>query len=144
VRLIETLKIGCGEMSTEIEMILRLLLATALGAIVGYQRERANKPAGLRTHTLICVGAALFTVASIYGFGGADPARIAAGIVTGIGFLGAGAIIRTREHLVGLTTAATIWSVAAIGLAAGAGLYIISAVTTAVILIILLLPHPIQ
>ena len=144
MRLIETLKIGCGEMSTEIEMILRLLLATALGAIVGYQRERANKPAGLRTHTLICVGAALFTVASIYGFGGADPARIAAGIVTGIGFLGAGAIIRTREHLVGLTTAATIWSVAAIGLAAGAGLYIISAVTTAVILIILLLPHPIQ
>ena len=131
-------------MSTEIEMILRLLLATALGAIVGYQRERANKPAGLRTHTLICVGAALFTLASIYGFGEADPARIAAGIVAGIGFLGAGAIIRTREHLVGLTTAATIWSVAAIGLAAGAGLYILSAITTAVVLIILLLPHPIR
>jgi putative Mg2+ transporter-C (MgtC) family protein len=131
-------------MSTEIEMILRLLLATALGATIGYQRERANKPAGLRTHTLICVGAALFTLASIYGFGEADPARIAAGIVAGIGFLGAGAIIRTREHLVGLTTAATIWSVAAIGLAAGAGLYILSAITTAVVLIILLLPHPIR
>jgi putative Mg2+ transporter-C (MgtC) family protein len=131
-------------MSTEIEMILRLLLATALGATIGYQRERANKPAGLRTHTLICVGSALFTLASIYGFGEADPARIAAGIVAGIGFLGAGAIIRTREHLVGLTTAATIWSVAAIGLAAGAGLYILSAITTAVVLIILLLPHPIR
>jgi putative Mg2+ transporter-C (MgtC) family protein len=144
VRLINNLKVGCGEMSTEIEMILRLLLATALGATIGYQRERANKPAGLRTHTLICVGAALFTIASIYGFGEADPARIAAGIVAGIGFLGAGAIIRTREHLVGLTTAATIWSVAAIGLAAGAGLYIISAITTAVVMVILLLPHPIR
>jgi len=130
---------------TEILMALRLLLAAALGAIIGSQRERANKPAGLRTHTLICVGSALFTVASIYGFGvAADPSRLAAGIVAGIGFLGAGAIIRTREHLVGLTTAATIWSVAAIGLAAGAGLYIISAITTAVVLIILLLPHPIR
>ena len=131
-------------MNVEILMALRLLLAAALGAIVGYQRERAGKPAGLRTHTLICIGAALFTIASLYGFGGADPARIAAGIVTGIGFLGAGAIIRTREHIVGLTTAASIWAVAAIGLAAGAGLYLTSVVTTAVILIILFLPHPIR
>jgi len=131
-------------MNTEIVMILRLLLAAALGAIIGYQRERAGKPAGLRTHTLICIGAALFTIASLYGFGGADPARIAAGIVTGIGFLGAGAIIRTREHIVGLTTAASIWAIAAIGLTAGAGLYLISVVTTAVIMIILLLPHPIR
>ena len=131
-------------MNPEIVMILRLLLAAALGAISGYQRERAGKPAGLRTHTLICIGAALFTIASLYGFGGADPARIAAGIVTGIGFLGAGAIIRTREHIVGLTTAASIWAVAAIGLAAGAGLYLTSVVTTAVILIILFLPHPIR
>ena len=131
-------------MGTEIVMVLRLLLAAALGAIIGYQRERAGKAAGLRTHTLICIGAALFTIASIYGFGGADPARVAAGIVTGIGFLGAGAIIRTREHIVGLTTAASIWAVAAIGLTAGAGLYLISAVTTVVIMIILLLPHPIR
>jgi putative Mg2+ transporter-C (MgtC) family protein len=131
-------------MNTEIVMVLRLLLAAALGAIIGYQRERAGKPAGLRTHTLICIGAALFTIASIYGFGSADPARIAAGVVTGIGFLGAGAIIRTREHIVGLTTAASIWAVAAVGLAAGAGLYLLSAVTTAVIMIILLLPHPIR
>jgi putative Mg2+ transporter-C (MgtC) family protein len=129
---------------TEIVMVLRLLLAAALGAIIGYQRERAGKPAGLRTHVLICVGAALFTIASIYGFSGASPAQVAAGIVAGIGFLGAGAIIRTREHIVGLTTAASIWAVAAIGLAAGAGLYLISAVTTAVIMIVLLLPHPIR
>ena len=133
-------------MGIELEMVLRLLLATALGAIIGYQRERAAKPAGLRTHILICVGAAVFTVVSLYGFGAAaDPARVAAGIVAGIGFLGAGAIMRREEGVVaGLTTAATIWAVAAIGLAAGAGLYLISAVTTAVVLIVLFLPHPIR
>ena len=133
-------------MSIEVEMVLRLLLATALGAIIGYQRERAGKPAGLRTHVLICLGAALFTVASLYGFGAvADPARVAAGIVAGIGFLGAGAIIHREGGLVaGLTTAATIWAVAAIGLAAGAGLYLVSAVTTILVLIVLLLPHPIR
>ena len=133
-------------MPIELEMALRILLAAALGAILGYQRERAGKPIGLRTHVLICVGAALFTVASIYGFGTvADPARVAAGIVVGIGFLGAGAIIRTNEGIIaGLTTAATIWVVAAIGLAAGAGLYLVSAVVTAIALIVLLLPHPIR
>jgi len=97
----------------EIEMILRLLLAAALGAVIGYQRERASKPAGLRTHTLICIGA--------------------------------GAIIRRGEGVVeGVTTAATIWAVAAIGLAAGAGLYLVSAITAALILIVLFLPHPIR
>ncbi len=133
-------------MGTEVVMILRLLLAAALGAIIGYQRERAGKPAGLRTHVLICVGAALFTMASIYGFGaGADPARVAAGIVAGIGFIGAGSIIRREEGIVaGLTTAATIWAVAGIGLAAGTGLYLLSAVTTIVILVVLFLPHPIR
>jgi putative Mg2+ transporter-C (MgtC) family protein len=132
-------------MNAEIVMVLRLLLAAALGAIIGYQRERAHKSAGLRTHVLICIGAALFTIASIYGFGvAADPSRLAAGIVAGIGFLCAGAIIRNREHVSGLTTAATIWAVAAIGLAAGAGLYILSVVTTAVVTIVLLLPHPIR
>ena len=133
-------------MSIEVELVLRLLLAAALGAIIGFQRERANRPAGLRTHTLVCVGSALFTIASLYGFGGwADPARVAAGIVTGIGFLGAGAIMRREGGLVaGLTTAATIWIVAAIGLAAGAGLYVLSAVTTVIALIVLLLPHPIR
>lgn len=133
-------------MPTELEMVLRLLLAAALGAAIGYQRERAKKPAGLRTHVLIAAGAALFTIASSYGFGiDADPSRIAAGVVAGIGFIGAGAIIRREGGIVeGLTTAATIWAVAAIGLAAGAGLYIVSVVTTAVVSIVLLLPHPIR
>jgi putative Mg2+ transporter-C (MgtC) family protein len=132
-------------MATEVEIILRLLLAAALGAIIGYQRERSKKPAGLRTHVLICIGAALFTVASIYGFGAAgDAARVAAGVVAGVGFLGAGAIIRGGEGIVaGLTTAATIWSVAGIGLAAGAGLYLASAVATALVLIVLLIPRSI-
>lgn len=132
-------------MGTEVEMILRLLLAAALGAVIGYQRERAKKPAGLRTHVLICLGAALFTVVSIYGFGVAsDPARVAAGVVVGIGFLGAGAILHREGGIVaGLTTAATIWAVAGIGLAAGAGLYLISAVATALVLTVLLVPRSI-
>ena len=134
-------------MAIELEMILRVLLAMALGAAIGYQRERAGKVAGLRTHTLICVGAALFTIVSLYGFGAAtDPARVAAGVVVGIGFLGGGVIIRRAEEgiVAGLTTAATIWAVAGIGLAAGSGLYLVSAVTTAIILIVLFLPHPIR
>ncbi len=133
-------------MPIELEMVLRLLLAAALGAAIGYQRERAQKPAGLRTHVLIAAGAALFTIVSTYGFGiGADPSRIAAGVVAGIGFIGAGAIIRREGGIVeGLTTAATIWAVAAIGLAAGAGLYIASIATTAVVAIVLFLPHPIR
>jgi putative Mg2+ transporter-C (MgtC) family protein len=133
-------------MPDELEMALRLVLAAALGAIIGYQRERAGKPAGLRTHMLISIGSALFTVASAFGFTGAvDPTRIAAGIVTGIGFLGAGAILHREGGIVaGLTTAATIWVSAAIGLAAGAGLYLISAVTTGLVLIVLFLPHPIR
>ena len=135
-----------NDMPIELEMVLRLLLAAALGAAIGYQRERAHKPAGLRTHILISVGAALFTVTSVYGFGNAaDPSRIAAGIVAGVGFIGAGAILHARQEIVaGLTTASTIWIVAAIGLAAGAGLYLISAVATAIALIVLFLPHHIS
>ena len=124
-------------------MILRLLLAAALGAGIGYQRERAGKAAGLRTHILISAGAALFTLASMYGFSGAvDPSRVAAGVVVGVGFIGAGVIFRgaAGEEVAGLTTAATIWITAAIGLAAGAGLYLISAVATAVAAGILMIP----
>ena len=129
-----------------VEMVLRLLLAAALSAIIGYQRERAGKPAGLRTHVLICLGAALFTVASTQAFGTtSDPARIAAGVVAGTGFIGAGAIMHRDGGIVeGLSTGATIWAVAAIGLAAGAGMYIISTIATAIILIVLLLPRPIR
>jgi putative Mg2+ transporter-C (MgtC) family protein len=129
----------------EIVMVLRLLLAAALGGAIGIQREKTGKPAGLRTHMLICIGAAIFTLVSIYAFSGpvADPSRVAAGVVAGIGFIGAGAIIfRTREgYVAGLTTAATIWVVAGIGVAVGSGLYIASAAATAIVLIILFLPH---
>ncbi len=128
-------------MNDELVMALRILLSLALGGIIGFQREREGKEAGLRTHILISVGAALFTLVSIYAFGG-DPARVAAGIVTGIGFLGAGAILKTDGAVVkGLTTAASIWITAAIGLAAGAGLYIIATVTTVVALAVLVI-HP--
>jgi putative Mg2+ transporter-C (MgtC) family protein len=125
----------------ELEMVLRVLLAMALGSIIGFQRSKAEKPAGMRDITLICAGAALFTVISIYGFDGADQARVAAGIVTGIGFLGAGAIIRRGEGDVvkGMTTATTIWVAAAIGVAAGAGMYIIASVTAFLVLLILLI-----
>ena len=127
-------------MNDELVMALRILLALALGSIIGFQREREGKEAGLRTHILISVGSALFTVVSIYGFGG-DPARIAAGVVAGIGFLGAGTILKTGGGVVrGLTTAASIWITAA-GLAAGAGLYIIASITTAIALMVLFI-HP--
>ncbi|MEE9366319.1 MAG: MgtC/SapB family protein [Dehalococcoidales bacterium] len=130
-------------MPIELEMVLRLLLAAALGAIIGYQRERAGKQAGLRTHILISVGAALISLLSIYGFGAAsDPARVAAGVVVGVGFLGAGVILHRQGGIVaGLTTAATIWVVAGIGLAAGTGLYIIAAVATALVLGVLIMPR---
>ncbi len=130
-------------MPIELEMTLRLMLAAALTGIIGFQRERAGKPVGLRTHALIGLGAALFTMTGIFGFKGGDPARISAGLVTGIGFLGAGAILhRSGGVIEGLTTAATIWLVAAIGLAVGVGMYFVSAVATAVSLGVLYLPHP--
>jgi putative Mg2+ transporter-C (MgtC) family protein len=135
-------------LSEDVLMALRLLLAAVLGGAIGWQRERAGKPAGLRTHMLICIGSAVFTVVSIYAFkglpgGAADPSRLAAGVVTGIGFLGAGAIIfRSQDgYIAGLTTAATIWVVAAIGVAVGSGLYVASIVTTVIVLIVLFIPH---
>ncbi len=131
-------------MSPDLTMALRILLAAVFGALVGWQRERAGKAAGLRTNMLICMGATIFTVTSIYGFANsADPSRIAAGVVTGVGFIGAGSIILRREerYIQGLTTAATIWIVAGIGVATGAGMYVAAAVTTAIVLIVLFLPH---
>ena len=128
-------------MPVELEMTLRVLLAAALGAVIGFQRGAAGKPAGVKTHSLIAIGAALFTVASAIGFPDADPTRIASGIVTGIGFLGAGAIIRREGGLVGgLTTAASIWVVAALGLTAGMGLYVIAVAVGAIVLVVLLVP----
>jgi putative Mg2+ transporter-C (MgtC) family protein len=129
-------------MNTDLEMTLRLLLAALLGAVIGFQREKSGKEAGLRTNMLICLGSALFTVISLYGFSGSDPARVAAGIATGIGFIGAGVILhRSGGAVIGLTSAATIWTVAGIGMAAGVGLYIVSVAATVLTLVILLLPH---
>jgi putative Mg2+ transporter-C (MgtC) family protein len=131
-------------LSPLLEMTLRFLLAVGLGAGIGYQRERAGKIAGLRTHILVSSGAAIFTLASIYGFSGTtvDISRVAAAVVVGVGFIGAGVIFRGRqeEEVAGLTTAATIWVTAAIGVAAGAGMYLISIIATAIITGILLLP----
>lgn len=124
------------------DFIARLAVAALLGALIGAEREFRQKAAGLRTNILIAIGSALFTVMSVelaVGTDG-DPARIAAQIVTGIGFLGAGAILRTGGSVRGLTTAATIWVNAAIGMAAGAGSYrlaVVAAVTTVVVLTVL-------
>src|SRR5690349_12459167 len=101
-----------------IDLMLRLLLAAALGAVIGLEREYRRKPAGLRTNILIALGSALFTTVSVQlGQGGNTPDRVAAQIVTGVGFLGAGAILRGRDHVTGVTTAATVWVNAAIGMA---------------------------
>ncbi len=127
-----------------LQLLLRLLIAMVLGSVVGYERERRGKPAGVRTHGMVSLGAALFAVLSIYGFGGrGDPARLAAQIVTGIGFVGAGAILHQRRSIQGLTTAASLWVTAALGLAVGVGM--ISIALEAAILVFLLLrfgPRP--
>jgi putative Mg2+ transporter-C (MgtC) family protein len=126
-------------LDTEINLALRLTVGLVLGAIIGFERELHRQPAGFRTHSLVALGAALFTVVSAYGFTGplVDPTRIAAQIVSGIGFIGAGTILQYRGHIRGLTTAASLWSVAAIGTAAGAGLFVLAATGTVLILVIL-------
>ena len=125
------------------EMVIRIVIAAFVGGIIGYERARAKKAAGIRTHLLVCMGAALFTAISIWGFSGsADPSRLAAGVVVGVGFLGAGTILRQERGVAGLTTAAGIWAVAAIGVAIGAGLYVVGAVAAAIVpLALRFLPH---
>jgi putative Mg2+ transporter-C (MgtC) family protein len=128
------------------DLILRLLVATALCSVIGFERSTRDEVAGLRTHALVGLGAALFTLVSAYGFADfataanpqPDPTRIAAQIVSGIGFLGAGAIIRQGASVRGVTTASSLWIVAAIGMAAGAGFYLGAVVTTALVLVVLI------
>ncbi|MBO7493210.1 MAG: MgtC/SapB family protein [Bacteroidales bacterium] len=123
--------------------ILRLALATLLGAIIGFEREYHAKEAGIRTHLLVALGACLFMILSVYGFDfmldrdhvSFDPSRIASQVVTGIGFIGAGTIILQKQMVRGLTTAAGLWVTAAIGLACGNGMFIIAAVTTVIVLV---------
>lgn len=127
-------------MVTDFEMILRLILAAILSGLVGYEREVHGRAAGLRTHILVCIGSTLIMFTSMHMFeiyigrATVDPTRIAAQVVSGIGFLGAGTILRFKASVRGLTTAASLWSVAGIGLAVGSGLYIPAVVTTILIL----------
>lgn len=127
------------------EYIFRLILSVVLGGFIGWERELGNRFAGLRTHMLVCVGATLVMIVSQFGFDDVlrsdfvvlDPSRVAAQVVSGIGFLGAGTILFWKKTIRGLTTAASVWAVAAIGLAVGAGLYLISFSTTILLLLIL-------
>jgi len=131
------------DVSLQFELAIRLLVAAVLGAAIGFEREIHAHPAGMRTHLLVSEGSAIFTVLSIYGFVGVlpsgegsppDPTRIAAQIVSGIGFLGAGAILKSGTSIRGLTTAASLWATAAVGVAVGAGEYAVGAVGTAIVL----------
>ncbi|MCJ7696268.1 MAG: MgtC/SapB family protein [Anaerolineaceae bacterium] len=133
-------------MISELQIILRLLIAAGLGAIIGIERERDNQPAGLRTHMILVVGAALAMCLSINlsFIGEGDPARLAAQVVSGIGFLGAGAILRYGFNVKGLTTATTLWSMAIVGLAIGYGYYLIGVITTAIMLLTLTLVNVIE
>src|SRR5436309_15541953 len=136
------------------EVLARLCLAAIFGAVLGLERELREREAGLRTHLLVSVGSALFTIVSAYGFREflnsgesvvrADPTRIAAQIVTGIGFLGAGAIIRQGLSIRGLTTAATLWVVAAIGMAVGVGMYLATGAAVVVTIVSLWALRPIR
>jgi putative Mg2+ transporter-C (MgtC) family protein len=128
-----------------LDLITRLLAAAAFGSIIGFERERLLWAAGIRTHMVVCVGACLIMIVSAFGFADSlssknvvlDPSRVAAQVVSGIGFLGAGAILARGEIVRGLTTAASIWTVAAIGLAVGGGLYFAAGASTAIIIVIL-------
>jgi len=135
-----------------IELLSRLVLAALLGSVIGFERERLNWAAGLRTHMLVCVGSALIMLVSAFGFADVlgeknvvlDPSRIAAQVVSGIGFLGAGSILLRGEIVRGLTTAASLWSVAGVGLAVGGGMYTAAIGATGIMLIILAGVKPLE
>jgi putative Mg2+ transporter-C (MgtC) family protein len=124
-------------MNPVLEDMVKLLVAIVIGGIIGAERESRDKAAGFRTIIFICVGATLFTIFSLRIGGDRDPARIAAGIVTGIGFLGAGAILRDAGHVKGLTTAATIWLAAGLGMGIGGGYFLVCAIMAVLALIVL-------
>ncbi|WP_051235851.1 MgtC/SapB family protein [Paenibacillus pinihumi] len=137
---------------SEWDLTLRILISAALGGLIGLEREWSNHAAGLRTHILVCIGATVIMLLSAYGFTAfveeanvrMDPARLAAQVVSGIGFLGAGAILRTGSTISGLTTAASIWVVAAIGLCVGAGFLFTSVLATVIVLVSLFLLNKIE
>lgn len=124
---------------TAFDIVIRVLLAVLLGGLIGLERELRDHPAGIRTHMLVAVGACIFTALSLYGFfGNPGGDRVAAAVVTGIGFIGAGAILRSEGGVVsGITTAASLWTCAALGMLIGTGFYVVSLVVTAVVLVVL-------
>ena len=121
----------------ELIQIFRIFLSILLGSFIGFEREKYGRPAGLRTHMLVSVSASLAMILSLFAFESGDPARLAAQVITGIGFIGAGAIIRGEGNIIGITTAATIFVCAIIGLASGAGNYFAAIITTILALVIL-------
>jgi len=130
-------------MLSEREVIIRLVVAAVVGGLIGFERESHGRAAGLRTHTLVCMASALIMLVSVYCsqvtkiIGISDPSRIAAGVITGLGFLGAGTIMRFKASVKGLTTAASLWTVGAIGLTIGIGFYSAAFLATAIVLITL-------
>ena len=131
-------------MIEELKYLISILISVILGFLIGYERKLRFKEAGIRTHTIVCAGSALIMVVSKYGFGDsveADASRVAAQIVSGIGFLGAGIIIYRKHEIHGLTTAAGVWATSGVGMAAGAGLYIVAAGSTVIIIAIQCLFH---
>jgi putative Mg2+ transporter-C (MgtC) family protein len=139
-------------MISPLELVLRLVVAAVLGGLVGLERERLEWAAGMRTHALVSLGSALFMVISIFGFSDIlnerhvilDPSRVAAQVASGIGFIGAGTIIFRREIVKGLTTAASIWAVAAVGLAVGGGMFLAATSATLLALALLVLARPVK
>ena len=131
-------------MPNALDLMLRLFVALILGAVIGLERERQERAAGLRTVTMVSLGSCLFTVVGEYGFHPTDPSRVAAQIVTGIGFLGAGTIFLRKDLVRGLTTAATIWATAAVGMAAGTEQYFAAVFTTLLVLGVLMVLKPVE
>lgn len=134
---------------TNVEITVRLIVALVLGGMIGLERESMGRPAGFRTHILVSVGSALIMILSAYGFaeavpGGYDPGRIAAQVVSGIGFLGAGTIMREGVNVRGLTTAASLWTVAGIGLAVGSGFYFAAILATFLVVVTLVVLNQLE
>lgn len=136
-------------MNRYIEVFIKILVAFILGGVVGYERENKSRPAGLRTHILVAIGATLVQITSInyyryYGVYTSDPMRLGAQVISGIGFLGAGTILKEGLNIKGLTTAASVWTIACIGLAVGAGLYLEAIIATSFIYILLRWMKPVE
>ncbi len=128
------------DMHENLEIILRIIIAFLLGAIIGWERERHGVSAGIRTYGAICLGACAYGVVSL-SIAGADPSRVAAQVATGVGFLGGGVIFRQEKYINGLTTAATLWATAGVGLAVACGMYTVSILTSSLIFLLLYLPR---